>query len=130
MRAAAAVALLALASCAPKVPFAAFPGDPLPPEILEGWAEAQEILLELEPPLASDPRRIPPTLFTWIEQTRAHRCGETNRAGGCFSSNRDRRGHLSVHVVQYIRDRRIIVHEAIHAIAYAAGDPRWRDIPH
>lgn len=119
------IALLLLAGCAARVPFSAFPGEPLPGYILAAWAQAQDELLELEPPLASDPRRVPPYLFTWIEQTRAHRCGDGAASfGGCFSVREPD------HVIQFMRDHEVIVHEAKHAIAYAAGDPRWREIPH
>jgi len=89
--------------------------------VLEGWRRAQEELLELDPPLRSDPRRVSPQWFTWVEQTRRHRCFGVEGADGCFSTDR---------VIQYRAEMWVIVHESRHAIAFAAGDPRWRDIGH
>ena len=116
--------LLLLTGCAARAPFTAFPGERLPDYILEAWAEATDELLELEPPLRSDPRKVSPYWFTWIEQTRAlGRCGNNEAEfGGCFSATE------KTHVIQFMKDRRILIHEIKHAIAFAAGDSRWREI--
>lgn len=118
--------LILLTGCAARMPFHAHPGDNLPSYILEAWGEAQRELDSLEPPLASSPYRVPPHMFMWLEQTRAHRCGgERAGYGGCFSANAN--GQM---VIQYVNEKSTIIHEAKHAIAYAAGDSRWREIPH
>ena len=113
--------LTMLTGCAARGPVVTFPGDEPPDIVLEGWARAQRELLELEPPLASDPTAVSSGWFTWIEQTRTHRCYGIESADGCFSTD---------HVIQYKREMRVVVHEARHAIAFAAGDPRWREIGH
>lgn len=113
--------LMAQLGCAVRDPIVSFPGEPLPACVLEGWGRAQEELLELDPPLRSDPRQVSPHWFTWIEQTRVHRCYDVERAEGCFSTDK---------VIQYRAKFWVIVHESRHAIAYAADDPRWRDIGH
>lgn len=119
------LALLLLSGCAARMPFSAHPGEALPDYVLEAWEDATVDLLELEPPLHSDPRRVSPYLFTWIEQTKPLRCGDHGPGyGGCFSAKEES------HVIQFMRTRRVLVHEAKHAIAFAAGDPRWREIPH
>ena len=113
--------LMMLTGCAIRDPIVSFPGEPLPIIILEGWKRAQKELLKLNPPLRSDPRLVLPYWITWIEQTKIHRCYDIEKVEGCFSIDG---------VIQYRAKLWIIIHESKHAIAFAAGDPRWRDIGH
>lgn len=111
------IAILFTAGCAVRSETMRYTRDTLPQWILDEWGKAQDEISRLEPPVPSDPHRVSPYAYEWIQLDRQFHRGDRMLKGYTnFDTNT---------IIICCGSRETVRHEAWHAILEAVGDYRF-----